>query len=227
MSERKRATPQSSRREFLAWSASLAVAAGASGCKTDESALNYPFGPRGEDVDDSLLPTPSCTDGDEPSNDAVEGPFYTPDTPMRTSFLADAQGGVELLLLGRVLSTSCAPIAGAVIDFWHCDENGDYDNVGFLFRGHQYTDDKGVFQLRTIKPPIYQDGTFRSPHIHVKLQGPGTEVLTTQLFFAEDAADHERDSVYEDGLIVTELGEDSGVRAVLFDFVLAPATGGA
>lgn len=217
------------RRQFLGAASATGIAA-FSGCVANPSAvgdLGYPFGPVGEPVDGSLLPTVACLEsGDDPvsTDPATAGPFYTPDTPRRRSFVDDAMpGAVPLRIAGRVLDTSCRLIAGAVIDFWHCDEDAVYDEQGFLFRGHQYTDESGAFDLTTVKPPPYMDGTFRSPHVHVVVQGPDTQLLTTQIFFAEDTADHARDSLFDPDLVTVNLGEAGGVSVVHFDFVLVPS----
>lgn len=186
--------------------------------------MDYPFGFQGAPVDDTLLPTPSCIAGQEPTEAATAGPFYTPLTPRRRNFLEDAQTGTgSVRIIGRIMTTSCVPVAGAILDAWHCDDAGVYDNTGFLFRGHQYTDADGVFELTTIKPAPYTDGVYRAPHVHVKLQGPGTDLLTTQLFFSEDTDTHERDGLFDPRLLTAHVGDVDGVRVVYFDFVLPDA----
>ena len=59
-----------------------------------------------------LDPTPACGD-DVPTPEQTEGPFFTPDSPERTSLLEPGIAGSVLLLRGRVLDTACRPIAGA------------------------------------------------------------------------------------------------------------------
>jgi protocatechuate 3,4-dioxygenase beta subunit len=34
---------------------------------------------------------------------------------------------------GQVLTRSCRPIERALVDLWHADERGEYDNAGFRF----------------------------------------------------------------------------------------------
>ena len=41
---------------------------------------------------------------------------------------------------GQVTTRSCRPVARALVDLWHADENGEYDNSGFRYRGHLLTD---------------------------------------------------------------------------------------
>jgi len=67
-----------------------------------------------------------------------------------------------------------------VLDFRHADASGEYDNSGFHLRDHQFTDDQGRYRLETIVPGVYFE---RTRHIHVKVQAPGTPLLTSQLSF--------------------------------------------
>lgn len=129
-------------------------------------------------------PTPECGDEDEPTPAETEGPFFKPRSPERSSLLEPGLKGTRLDLSGRVYGRNCAPLAAALLDFWHADDRGVYDNAGFRLRGHQYTDAQGRYRLSTILPGVY---TGRTRHIHVRAQpasaaGPG-RVLTTQLYF--------------------------------------------
>jgi protocatechuate 3,4-dioxygenase beta subunit len=163
----------------------------------------------------SLEPTPQCDDHDEtPAQTA--GPFYTPDTPERASLLEDGVSGTRLVVSGRVLTTECQPIAGAILDFWHCDGNGQYDNVGFRLRGHQFTDANGAYRLETILPGLYPG---RTRHIHVKVQGPTTPLLTTQLYFP-DEAQNRADAIFHPALVMAVQDAAEG-KAAQFDFVFA------
>ena len=80
-------------------------------------------------------------------------------------------GARQLELSGLVLTRSCNPLRGAVVDLWHADERGEYDNVGFQYRGHVLTGPDGVFRFGTIVPAIYFG---RTRHYHVKVQAPGS-----------------------------------------------------
>ena len=161
-----------------------------------------------------LEPTPQCDDGDDETLAQTEGPFYTPDTPERTSFLEDGSG-TKMVLSGRVLTTNCEPIAGAVLDFWHADDRGNYDNVGYLFRGHQFTDGDGRFRLETVMPGLYPG---RTRHFHVKVQGPETALLTTQLYFPGEPG-NASDGIFNEALLMETAETAEGVTGV-FDFVL-------
>jgi protocatechuate 3,4-dioxygenase beta subunit len=163
----------------------------------------------------TLAPTPACDDGDEPTPEQTEGPFFTPDSPERRSLLEAGVEGTPLLLTGSVLATDCAPIAGALLDFWHADSQGEYDNEGYRLRGHQFADSRGRYRLETIVPGLY---TGRTRHIHVKAQAPDQPVLTTQLYFPGEPG-NESDSIFDPALLIEIPRGDS--QSARFDFVLA------
>jgi len=164
----------------------------------------------------TLPPTPACGDDDDDLTIAqTEGPYYTPNTPERTSLLEPGITGTRLLVTGTVLSTGCTPIARALVDFWHCDDAGVYDNVGYKLRGHQFTDDAGRYSLETIVPGVYPG---RTRHIHVKVQAPNQPVLTTQLYFPGEPA-NARDGIYNPALEMA-LQDSAEGQLGTFNFVL-------
>jgi protocatechuate 3,4-dioxygenase beta subunit len=112
-----------------------------------------------------------------------------------------------------VLSRDCKPVANALLDFWHADGQGAYDNRGFRYRGHQFTDAEGRYRLETIVPAEYPG---RARHIHVKLQAPGGRLLTTQLYFPDEPG-NSRDGLYRPQLAMQMKERSAG----LFDFVVA------
>lgn len=128
-------------------------------------------------TDGLLDPTPFCDDGDDPTTAQTEGPYFRPNSPRRTSLVGPGTPGVPLTVRGYVFGRSCRPIANALLDFWQADTNGAYDNSGFGFRGHRFSDAQGAFKLTTIVPGLYPG---RTRHIHVKVQAPNRPVLTTQ-----------------------------------------------
>jgi protocatechuate 3,4-dioxygenase beta subunit len=141
----------------------------------------------------------------------TEGPFFTPNSPQRTSLLEGKEKS-RLVVTGTVLSAQCKPVPNALLDFWHSDEEGAYDNKGFRYRGHQFADAQGRFRLETIVPAEYPG---RTRHIHVKVQAPGKRILTTQLYFPGDPG-NQRDGIYRRELEMKKAknGEAS------FDFVV-------
>lgn len=187
--------------------------------KTRETDHGYPY-PESAGL---LAPTPACEDS-AATPAQTQGPYYTPNTPKRANLRESGTAGQALLIAGRILTTDCRPVAGAVIDVWSCDADGVYDNKGFSLRGHQFTDAHGRFRVETIKPAPYTDfGISRTPHIHVKLQGPGTAQLTTQLYFPGEAGNAD-DSIYDERLLMNMTALEDGGLIAEFDFVLAAAT---
>jgi protocatechuate 3,4-dioxygenase beta subunit len=114
-----------------------------------------------------------------------------------------------------VLSTTCQPITRALIDVWHADDRGGYDNTGFRLRGHQFTDDQGRYRLETIVPGVYVG---RTRHFHVKVQPPNRSVLTTQLYFPGEAV-NARDPIFSPELVMRVTETTTG-KAGTFDFVV-------
>ncbi|HEX6292527.1 MAG TPA: hypothetical protein VFZ66_25295 [Herpetosiphonaceae bacterium] len=163
----------------------------------------------------TLQPTPSCADDDEITPGQTEGPYYTPNSPERTSLIEAGITGTPLVLTGTVLTTSCKPVARALIDFWHADDSGEYDNVGYRLRGHQFTDDQGRYRLETIMPGLYPG---RTRHIHLKVQAPSQPILTTQLYFPDEPG-NSSDGIFSPDLVV-DVQESGGSTAATFDFVL-------
>ncbi len=178
--------------------------------------LHYAFPEAAADRGLGLAPPLACTAG-TPAQ--TEGPFYTPSTPHRADLREPGAGGEPLVLEGLVLTPDCRPVPGAVVDIWHCDERGRYDRNGFRYRGHQFADAAGAFRFETIRPGLYPG---RTPHIHVKVQGAATRLLTTQLYFPDLKDANAGDGIYKDSLLM-RLGRVAGVWRARFDFVLPPA----
>jgi protocatechuate 3,4-dioxygenase beta subunit len=185
--------------------------AGGAGATTTTRAAGGATGPG-----TTLAPTPACGDDDEPTAAQTEGPFYTPNSPEKTSFLGDVQKGMPMVLAGSVLTTACQPVARARLDVWHSDDEGNYDNEGHRLRGHLFTDAQGRYRLETIVPGLYSG---RTRHLHVKVQaGRSGRVLTTQLYFPGEAA-NDRDGIYRPELLM-EVREVGGRKDATFDFVV-------
>ncbi len=160
-------------------------------------------------------PTPDCRNALAATPAQTEGPYYKPDTPDRTSLLQPGMNGTQLIVTGYVLTTDCQPIAGAWLDFWQADAEGQYDNTGYNLRGHQTTDASGRYSVETVIPGLYPG---RTRHIHVKVQAPNGPILTTQIYFPDEPGNNS-DSIFNPALTVNLQDTDAGKLAI-FNFVL-------
>lgn len=134
----------------------------------------------------------------------TEGPYFVDEKLDRSDIRSDPSDGsikdgapLELTFLVSQLSGNCAPLAGALVDIWHCDAQGVYSDAsdpGFntkgkkFLRGYQTTDANGLAKFTTIYPGWY-DG--RAVHIHFKIRtsvGKAYE-FTSQLFFDDAFTD--------------------------------------
>lgn len=142
----------------------------------------------------------------------TEGPYFVDESLNRSDIRSDpASGavkqGVPLRLGFRITQiggdSGCAPLAGAVVDVWHCDALGVYSDVrdpGFdtegqkFLRGYQVTDENGYAEFLTIYPGWYQG---RAVHIHFKIRTrPGSSLgyelgyeFTSQLYYDDALTD--------------------------------------
>ena len=107
------------------------------------------------------------------------------------------------------------PVVNALIDVWHTNDQGEYDNSGYTFRGHQFTDAEGRYWIETILPGIYPG---RVRHIHVKVQAPQQQILTTQLYFPDEPGNQD-DFLFDARLLMT-VEENNGGQQAVFNFVV-------
>ena len=138
---------------------------------------------------------------------------------------ASGSGGKErLLVTGRVLGADCKPLAGALVEVWHADANGDYtgftrgkkDDPACLLRAAIKTDAEGRYTFSTIVPAEYPG---RPRHIHYRVSHAAHATLVTQLYFG-------RERGIADELVTTLKRDDKGAGAVAraaFDITLRSA----
>merc|ERR1712050_432558 len=87
-------------------------------------------------------------------------------------------------------------------------ENGQYDNVGFRYRGHHFTNGQGKSVLQTIIPGKYPGRLAR--HIHVTItNNDSSRSLTSQIYFLSDATE-ENDFGWDRRNAVQDLHEHDG-----------------
>ena len=153
------------------------------------------------------------------TEDNMEGPYYKPGAPNRSTLFEPGMKGTPLTISGRVLDTRGRPLRGALLDIWQADDTGNYDNQGYHLRGCIHTDETGRYTLRSIKPAAYGLPTEKRPaHVHVKASFERGPILTTQLYFKGDPWNL-RDPDVRPSLILAPQREADGLKAQ-FDFVI-------
>lgn len=102
----------------------------------------------------------------------------------------DTEVGQRLIVSGRVFNLDCSQyIPNTIVDIWHANSAGQYDNVGYKLRGYTKTNAQGFYLFETILPGKYLNGSqFRPSHIHFKIKPPEFPLITTQLYFEGDAS---------------------------------------
>src|SRR5205814_677685 len=165
---------QPDRRQVL-YSLGSFVAVGALGCSSNASPTTPTRG--GGD------PTSSANSACVVTPALTEGPYFVDERLNRSDIRIDpgsgaASSGVPLGLALKLSQTSgsgaCTPLAGALVDVWHCDAGGLYSDVSAnhtvgrkFLRGYQISDTGGLVQFSTIYPGWYQG---RAVHIHFKIR---------------------------------------------------------
>jgi len=106
--------------------------------------------------------------------------------------------GQLIHLRARVVDEDGAPVAGALVEVWHCNAAGKYihpndsndapADPNFYGAARLVAGDSGLIELRTIKPGAYPvpdtRGWWRPPHIHFSVWGRAwLSRLVTQMFF--------------------------------------------
>ncbi len=176
----------------------------------------------------------------------VLGPFHVQgaaEKPLGATLAAGA-AGEPMRVEGRVTSADGTPLPGAELDIWHSDADGLYDvqhgGEPPELRARFRTDAEGRFHFTTIAPtayPVPTDGpvgamleaTGRHPmrpaHVHFLVSAPGHRTLVTHVFAAGDPY-LDSDAVFgvKDALVREWVRDADGLRALRYDFALAPLT---
>lgn len=222
----------------------LGLAGIVAGCSKDGSAVSDSGGvdssspvDTGEPIDtvDTAPPIDtgeriSCTPGTDEREtcsetpERGEGPYYVEGSPERVNINPNDEDGDRLRVTCRVTDLACVPLAGVLVQFWHCAPEGAYDmeSAEMRFRGHATTDADGWFCFETLRPPNYPDEAdpthILPQHIHAKIDHAGYQARTFQLKFADDPYLDDGD----DRVVVTpEEGDDGWLEATWY-FGLVP-----
>ncbi len=150
------------------------------------------------------------------TENSVLGPFYiaekgdlgeVPEIQPGDDLIGERnKDGEPSYIHGIVRDRAGNPIKGAKIDFWQNAPNGLYDvqepEKGYNLRCRIVTGGDGRFAFTTTKPLPYtipldgpvgdlmQDAkrnVWRPAHLHIRIEAPGYETLTTELFIDGDS----------------------------------------
>jgi protocatechuate 3,4-dioxygenase beta subunit len=128
--------------------------------------------------------------GDCATTDDILGPFFRPNAPTKYDMTDSKLEGSRIELKGVVYRQDCTtPLKNALVEVWHCDTEGNYDNDSSAFnqRAKWVTNDKGEYAFKTILPGKYLNGKlFRPAHIHFRITEESSKDLVSQIYFKGD-----------------------------------------
>jgi protocatechuate 3,4-dioxygenase beta subunit len=157
---------------------------------------------------------------------------------IRSSFgtSSTVASGVPLTIRLAILDTAngCAPLDGAAVYLWHCDQQGRYSlysqgvQTENYLRGVQAAAADGIVTFTSVFPACYQG---RWPHIHFEVypsldaaKSTGNKIATSQIALAKDICDQVyATSGYEQSVQTLKgvslssdmvFGEDDGERQI-------------
>ena len=154
-----------------------------------------------------LAPRAMAATSPTPSSGALtaqttEGPYYLKLDLMRAD-IREGLDGIPLDIAFTVLDESNQAYAGALVDVWHCDAQGNYS--GFeqpdskaelksktFLRGTQAVGADGAVTFQSIYPGWYRG---RTTHIHLKVRRGDLTNLTTQFFLPDTLSEFLYDDV--------------------------------
>lgn len=129
-------------------------------------------------------------EGDCDTTNDILGPFYRPDAPTRYDLTEKGLQGSVIELKGVIYKSDCqTPLQNALVEIWHCDTEGVYDNESPKFnqRAKWFTNEKGEYAFKTILPGKYLNGKlYRPAHIHYRVSEENSKELVSQLYFQGD-----------------------------------------
>ena len=218
---------------IFAWVIVLALLSACGSTATEPVATPQESGATGTTVPATEAPTtvagPTSANEAEPTPLTLpeEEPVQTEEQAVLSSFSQPITAtGEPLVLYGHVLDASGSPLSDYAVEIWQVDADGIYDHPGqantanrdpgFQFYGTSLTDENGLFTFRTILPARYEP---RPRHIHFKVKKDGSEVLTSQFYFAGDVDSAQLGPGGELLLLELNEAEDAGGNVVKLAFV--------
>ncbi len=162
---------------------------------------------------------------DDATPSSVLGPFHilgAPDLPVGGDLRKD-NAGAPVIVRGRIIDSTGAPISTAEMEIWQTADNGLYSNQDpaqpdYNLRAHMTVGADGVYAFTTVRPAPYtvpDDGPvgellqatgrhpWRPSHFHFIVTADGYRNLVTELF-PDDDPYLDQDAVFgvREGLIV-------------------------
>ncbi len=130
-----------------------------------------------------------CKGDCETTNDIL-GPFYRPNAPVRSDLTYEGLAGARIMLKGKVYKSDCKTVLpNALVEIWHCNTEGEYDNDSdeFRHRASLNTNQSGEYTFTTIFPGKYLNGKlYRPAHIHYRVTEENSKELISQIYFKGD-----------------------------------------
>src|SRR5687767_637482 len=128
--------------------------------------------------------------GDCDTTNDILGPFYRENAPLRSDLTYEGLAGTRIMLKGKIFKSDCiTPLKDALVEIWHCNTEGEYDNSSkdFRQRASWKTNDKGEYSFKTILPGKYLNGElYRPSHIHYRVTEQNSKELISQIYFKGD-----------------------------------------
>lgn len=129
--------------------------------------------------------------GTDPTTTDILGPFYRPGAPFKTDLVQTGTKGEILHFSGTVFGKDGkTPVKDALVEIWHCDETGTYDNTSddYVYRASAKTGGDGKYHFKSIYPVPYAVSAqlTRPAHIHMRVSAGGVQDLVTQVYFKGD-----------------------------------------
>jgi protocatechuate 3,4-dioxygenase alpha subunit len=181
----------------------------------------------------TLKETPSQTGGPyvhiglTPNFAEIHGTFPA---DLGATMVTDDTVGQRIVVTGRLLDGSGAPLFDAVVEVWQADAAGSCANPAFQGWGRQATSGEGMFRFETIKPGRVAgpDGKPMAPHLTLWIVARGINIgLHTRLYFADEAEANAGDFVLNRIMdvrrrktLIASRSEDGGVPRYNLDIIL-------
>ncbi len=135
-------------------------------------------------VNRSKAPDNRCETGKDNSAE-----FYRPNAPFRNNLLTKDAPVIMKINVSGIVYTDCnTPLSNALLEVWHTNDYGEYDNSkDFNYRASLKTDAEGKYSFQTIIPGKFSHGeAYRASHINFRISSKNHHEIITQIYFKDD-----------------------------------------